>query len=137
MPSDPRKITRTKAWLIKAQRDFKAAEQLLAQDEPLLDLVVYHCQQTAEKALKGYLFWHDIPFRKTHDLVELLDQCIVLDHTLESFQETARLLTPLGVEFRYPGDLLEPPLAEAQDAFARAKALLDAIVERLPDEVAP
>jgi hypothetical protein len=29
---------------------------------------VFHCQQAAEKALKGFLAWHDVPFRKTHTL---------------------------------------------------------------------
>jgi len=134
---DEQKIADTKAWLIKAQRDLQAAELFLAQTDPFLDMVVYHCQQTGEKALKGFLFWHDVPFRKTHNLVELLDQCAAVDKTLTAFSETAQRLTPFAAEFRYPSDLLEPPLEDAQDAFARAKTVLEAIVERLPNEVAP
>jgi HEPN domain-containing protein len=65
MALDPQKVADTQAWLVKARRDLLVAEQLLAHDAPLLDAVAYHCQQTGEKALKGYLFWHDIPFRKT------------------------------------------------------------------------
>lgn len=137
MPEDARRIARTQAWLIKAQRDWQAAELFLNQADPFLDIAVYHCQQSAEKALKGFLFWHDVPFRKTHNLMELLAQCLVLDETLRTFNETAQRLTPFAAEFRYPNDLLEPPLADAQDAFARARTVLDAIVERLPDEVAP
>ncbi len=89
MAADPIKITDTQAWLIKAQRDLLAAEQLLIQPNPLLDSVVYHCQQAGEKALKGFLFWHEISFRKTHNLVELLDQCIIIDATLTILEETA------------------------------------------------
>jgi len=134
---DEQKVADTKAWLIKAQRDLQAAELLLAQADPFLDMVVYHCQQAAEKALKGFLFWHDVPFRKTHNLVELLDQCVILDATLSASSETAQRLAPFAAEFRYPGDLLEPPLEDAQDAVARTKTVLHAIVERLPNEVAP
>jgi hypothetical protein len=41
---------------------------LLAANPPLLGEVVFHCQQAAEKAMKGFLSWHDSPFGKTHDL---------------------------------------------------------------------
>lgn len=137
MAVDTRRITRTQSWLVKAQRDLMAAGQLLAPEQPLLDSVVYHCQQAGEKALKGFLFWHDIPFRKTHNLNELLAQCTVVDATLAFLEETASFLTPLATEFRYPNDLLEPALDEAREAFERAQVLLNEIVKRLPDEVAP
>ena len=137
MPADPQKTADTKAWLVKAQRDLVTVDQILDHDNPMLDPVVYHCQQAGEKALKGFLFWHDTPFRKTHDLAELLAQCVAIDITLGVLEETATFLTPLGVQFRYPSDILEPPLAEAQEAFEHAKALLAELVKRLPSEVAP
>ena len=102
-----------------------------------LDSVVYHCHQAAEKALKGYLFWHDVPFRRTHDLGELLAQCVALDVTLAAFQHTAAMLTPLSTEFRYPGDIVAPPLDEAKDAFDRSGLLVAELVRRLPPQVRP
>jgi len=42
-------------WLLKSQRDLKVANILIDNEESLLDAVVYHCQQCAEKALKAYL----------------------------------------------------------------------------------
>lgn len=137
MTVDARRIARTQAWLVKARRDLVTVEQIMDHDDPMLDSVVYHCQQAGEKALKGFLFWHDIPFRKTHNLLELLLQCVAIDTTLSILEETANFLTPLGVEFRYPSDILEPPLDEAQEAFERAKTVLDEIVKRLPGDVAP
>ncbi len=122
---------------MKAQRDLQAAELFLVQADPFLDMAVYHCQQAGEKALKGFLFWHDVPFRKTHNLVELLAQCVVLDETLNTLSETAQRLTPFVAEFRYPSDVLEPPLEDAQDAFARARTLLEAVIAHLPNEVSP
>jgi HEPN domain-containing protein len=61
----------------------RGAEIDLAADPPLLDDPMFHCQQAAEKALKAYLTWHDRPFRRTHDLVELGNQCVEIDHTLD------------------------------------------------------
>ncbi len=79
MPDDSVKIEETRAWLIKAQRDLLAAEQLMKVGNPLLDIVAYHYQQSAEKALKGFLVWHDVPFRKTHDLEDVLAACVTID----------------------------------------------------------
>ena len=50
----------------------------------------------------------DIPFAKTHDLERLLKMDDETDG-LDSLAEAARLLTPYATEFRYPGDVSEPP----------------------------
>ncbi len=51
----PEALEEARAWLTKATRDLQAAEYLAMAEAPLLDIVVYHCQQAMEKALKGYL----------------------------------------------------------------------------------
>lgn len=51
------KVVLVKFWLRKAQRDLAVAQKLAA-DFP--DIAIYHCQQGAEKALKGFLILHDI-----------------------------------------------------------------------------
>lgn len=50
----------------------------------LLEDVLFHCQQAVEKTLKGFLAWHDVPFRKTHSLEELGAACERLDPTLKT-----------------------------------------------------
>ncbi len=137
MTIDPQKASDTRVWLIKALRDLMTAEQLFAFENPLLDSVVYHCHQAAEKALKGYLFWHDKPFRKTHNLEELLVQSASIDTMLFSFKADAILPSPLSTQFRYPGDEIEPPLDKANLAFNSANVLITEIMKRLPDEVVP
>jgi hypothetical protein len=67
----------------------------------------------------------------------LLVQCVAIDATIATLEETAIFLTPLATEFRYPSDLLEPPLDTAEEAFERAKSLLAEVVKRLPKEVDP
>ncbi|MBN1653402.1 MAG: HEPN domain-containing protein [Deltaproteobacteria bacterium] len=72
----------TKVWLGKARLDLRAAEHDLLASPPLVEDTVFHCQQAIEKALKGFLVWHDNPFRKTHDIDETGEACIKIDPTL-------------------------------------------------------
>lgn len=83
MQLDPQQVADTRAWLMKARNDLRAAETDLAASPPLLEDVLFHCQQAAEKAMKALLTWHDQPFRKTHDLVEIGGQCVEIDAELE------------------------------------------------------
>lgn len=46
-------------------------------------------------------------------------------------------LTEYAWRFRYPGELLEPSGEEAMEAVLVARAVYDAVVGRLPDEVRP
>ncbi len=97
--------------------------------------VVFHAQQAVEKSLKGFLLWHDRPFRKTHDLTELGRQCIDLDTTLEAISRRAATLTVYAWIFRYPGDVDEPPDDEAREALALAREVHEAIRGRLPENL--
>ena len=42
-------------WLRKARHDLRSAHRLYTDAPPLLGTAAYHCQQAAEKALKGWL----------------------------------------------------------------------------------
>jgi HEPN domain-containing protein len=57
-----------KNWLNKARRDLLSAKRLARGSEPYLDTAIYHCQQSAEKAIKGWLVYLDRPLEKSHDL---------------------------------------------------------------------
>jgi hypothetical protein len=63
-------------WLARAHADLRAADADLAVSPPLLDDVAFHSQQAVEKSLNAYLAWHDQPFHKTHDIVELGALCM-------------------------------------------------------------
>jgi len=60
-------------WLRFAQDDLAAARLLATSSELPARLSCFHAQQAAEKAMKASLVHASIPFRKTHDLVVLLD----------------------------------------------------------------
>ena len=73
-----------RAWLSKAELDLKAAaHEISASDQGLWGDVMFHAQQATEKSMKAFLAWNDVPFRKTHSLEELGQQCVGLDVTLQ------------------------------------------------------
>ena len=52
---DDAKRDLVRAWLTKARHDLDTARQLSALPGGHLDTAIYHCQQAAEKVVKG--FW--------------------------------------------------------------------------------
>jgi HEPN domain-containing protein len=137
MPPDPVRAADTRAWLAKARLDLRSVHADLAAEPPIRGDALFHCQQAVEKALKGFLTWHDTPFRKTHDLVELGGQCVALDRSLESLLRSAAPLTEYAWRFRYPGEVAEPSQAETNGAVELASRVVAAMDERLPPEARP
>jgi hypothetical protein len=70
MPHEAARAAETRDWLAKAALDLRAGEFDLTAVPPLAGDVAFHAQQLAEKALKAFLVWYDVAFRKTHNLVE-------------------------------------------------------------------
>ena len=135
MPHDPARVAETKSWFEKAANDLRAADHELTAVPPLTDDMVFHAQQAAEKAMKGYLSWHDQAFRKTHDLAEVGRQCIAIDASLETLLRRAERLSVYAWAFRYPGDAENPSVEEAQGALAVAREVVEAMLARLPAEI--
>ena len=69
-------VTGTREWLDRARADLNACDVLIAAG--LLAEALFHSQQCAEKAMKAVLTWHQVPFKKTHDLDELKQVCVPL-----------------------------------------------------------
>jgi HEPN domain-containing protein len=98
-PNDAR-LQDARAWLAKAELDLKAAaHEMEAPAKGLWGDVMFHAQQAAEKAMKAFLAWHDVPFRKTHNLEELGQQCVQVDATLAAVADQAAPLTEYAWKF--------------------------------------
>ena len=93
MPHDPALVAEVRAWLSKGGKDLAAAEYELQADPPFADDIVFHAQQASEKSLKAFLSWHRVPFRKTHNLVELGEACCRIDQSLDPLLRRAAPLT--------------------------------------------
>ncbi|MFN0070694.1 MAG: HEPN domain-containing protein [Chloroflexota bacterium] len=124
MLHDPGRVADTVEWFIKASEDLRAAEFELTAVPPLLADIVFHCQQLAEKSAKAFLVWHDVPFRKTHDLGEIGLQCVAIQSGLETLMRRAAGLTIYAWRFRYPGAPDMPPeRGGARGALTRPRGL--------------
>ena len=71
---------------------------------PVHDGVCFHCQQCAEKYLKGLLEELGLPVPKTHDLERLLTALVPHHQTLRPLRRGLLFLTDFAVDPRYPGN---------------------------------
>jgi len=94
------------SWFEYAENDFEAVTILSAQLKPKYEIVCYHCQQCAEKLLKGYIASNKGRLQKTHDLVVLCETCSTFDPDFETIINQCSDLTIYASEVRYP-NLLE------------------------------
>ena len=67
----------------------------------------------------------------------LLAFCTPSEPAFNQWEEAAEMLTPYATEFRYPGDILNPEMAEAKQALASAEAFVDFVIQLMPNEVNP
>ncbi len=137
MPLDPELVAETQAWLGRALDDLRAAEALAVTSPPLLGEAAFHCQQAAEKTLKGLLTWRGRTFRKTHNLEEVGELALVDDPVLRNAVDKAVPLTEYAWKFRYPGTPCQPGAEEVDEALAIAQELLESVFKLLPPEVRP
>ena len=110
-------IELTQNWLKKAKNDLISARKLSSGEDITLDTAIYHCQQAVEKCLKGYLYYYNIDFPKTHDIRVLVSLSMQNDEEFSILQEGAELLTPMAIEYRYPDDIFEPDYSEFLEAY--------------------
>ncbi len=127
-PGDTRTVA---GMLLASARQDLAACDLLAGAPSIGDAIVgFHAQQAIEKSLKAVLSASVIEFRRTHDLLALLD--LFEDHglALPPFSDWLDELNPYAVEARYgtidPSGLdRELALQVARDVLAWATFQVD------------
>jgi len=137
MPHDPERVAEVRSWFSRAESDLRAAEVSRSAEPPLLDVVVFHAQQAAEKSMKGFLCWHDRPFRKTHNLIEIGEACAAILSALEPLLRRAAHLSEYAWRYRYPGEPEEPTSAEADEALTLAHEVHRTMLDQLPEAVRP
>jgi HEPN domain-containing protein len=127
-------------WLRVAGSDQRTVRVCLTADPPLVDVATFHCQQAAEKLLKGFLAQAKVHIRKTHDLDTLAE--LVVGH----FPAVSVLLAPMrawttwSVAYRYPGEDGPEPEPTVEELFQALDLIsqLDAALRSLaPDAGAP
>lgn len=102
-------------WFVYAERDKDTACFLQNMKPCPYEIICYHCQQSAEKYLKGYLISKGQSVIKTHDLAYLIQFCIKLDTSFEQIVSQCEDLTDYAITTRYPApiELIESDMHKA------------------------
>ena len=114
-------------WLDFAKTDLGVAKHLNEQYYPKpLEIICYHCQQAAEKAIKAVIIAYGakggIP--KKHNLSFLLAQVKNEVDIPEEYYDYADTLTPYGIAVRYPNELAIEEY-HVQEALLYAQRIVD------------
>lgn len=118
-------------WMHRARSDFELA-QMIGEVKIAPEILVYHAQQAAEKALKALLVKHQVDFPNTHSVGLLLELCKSAGLEGTETIGDAVTLTRYAVATRYPGEDEPVTREEAKDAaelafrvFAWVESLLE------------
>ena len=130
LPEDARREL-VAQWLEKADGDHAAAEQLLVQGARFREIIAFHCQQAVEKYLKALLVRHQVEFPKTHDIRKLLGLIGTVHPDLAESLRDADVLTPFGVDVRYPSEAPELLPGGETDALGIARRAKDGVMALL------
>lgn len=118
-------------WIVFAIADLKASKILINSDFAIA-IVFYHCQQAAEKSLKAYLNYRNNHIPKTHDLVGLLNCCILLDAEFKVLSADAYDLNPFSTSTHYPDDAyLLPDITTAKECIKKAERILEFVKQKV------
>ncbi len=124
-----------KNWILKANNDFKTGKDEMETEEPATDTICFHMQQYVEKYLKGYLVFHKVDFRKTHDIAELIELCKSVSEEFEElYSLNADSLTVYAAEIRYPDDFYMPTLDETKECIEIAEKVVCFAKEKLQND---
>jgi HEPN domain-containing protein len=136
---DDAKRELVRAWLIKAHHDLDTARQISTLPGGHLDAAIYHCQQAAEKVVKGFLAFHDHRLERSHDIEKLVTLAAAYEPGFVNWVEAAITLTPYATAYRYPGAsaVLEPSRTEFDEALEAATRFVGYVLSLFPDEVQP
>ncbi|MBI5165996.1 MAG: HEPN domain-containing protein [Magnetospirillum sp.] len=89
-------------WFIKADEDICMAEMALVRQPPLIDPAAFHCQQAAEKILKGLLVAAAVRAPRSHDIEILSSLAAPLYPGLASRMDQFALVSTWTMASRYP-----------------------------------
>ena len=126
-------------WLRFAQMDINAAQDLFSnQQNPRhrpIEVIIYHCQQGAEKALKAYIVQHGFLPKsiQVHDMQILRQTC---SQWSTQFTNTRLIghcayLDPFSVVVRYPKHNLSLDSSHATRGLNSAKRVFDFVCMQL------
>ena len=128
-------IKEAQEWQRLAAMDLNTAEYLQSMSPLPLEIICYHCQQSAEKYLKGYLVFCGMAPPRMHDLDELCKLSLKFSNTFKNIADQCSDLTAYGVGPRYPMELILEE-EDMQQALNSAKIIRDFILAVIQGKIA-
>lgn len=118
-------------WFSKADDDLKFAKAGFRETKIPSD-ACFLSQQVAEKYLKGFLINQGKNFKRTHNLLKLLNSCAKIDKSFKKLFEDCKGLNIYYIEARYPDDILiNYTINEAKNALRYAENIINFIQEKV------
>jgi len=124
-------------WFTIARRDLNSARVLGLVSPPIYETAVFHCQQAAEKAIKGFLVFHDRRFQKTHELLPLVKLAESIEPRFSLWRNVADSLSDYAVELRYPESVVSITERDFDTALQSATDIYTFVLSLLPTETHP
>ena len=128
-------VEAVKDWIRFARMDLSAAVYLQGHSPLPIEIICYHCQQAAEKALKAVLVSYDADVPHIHDLNKLLAAATQYEDSMQSLFKQANWLMNYAAFTRYPSDIeigeteMKTALKYAEDILAQVEFLLPGMLE--------
>lgn len=121
-------------WQRLAEMDLASAKHLLTMRPVPIEVICYHCHQSAEKYLKSYLVFKGITPPKTHDLNEIRRLCSNQSANFSGIADPCSDLNAFGVQPRYPMELtLEE--SDVRRALSGARVVCDAVLKAISESL--
>ena len=127
-------------WIRFANMDLTTAKFDLENMHPApLEIICYHCQQSAEKFLKSISVALGLEVVKTHDLLKVLDQYQAKIEIPRNIVEIASMLTQFATKTRYPQqiELDETQTRRAITNAEQVKLWAEGVIEKIGKDTQP
>jgi len=125
---------RTREWFRKAEHELAYLElSPFDAADPPTDTAGRMAHMVAEYSLKAYLMLNKAKITRSHDLAEILDDCIAIhsDSDFEGLRADCHALTRYRMDFVYPGPTPEViSVEEAKEAIEKARRIKDFVITK-------
>ena len=117
-------------WIAFAKENLLVAQTIIHEEYAPYHTVCFMCHSAAEKYLKAFLLLNDRPLKKTHDLSNLLDECLLVDSRLKMLYDYCELLNNYAITGRYPEELSIETISEtnANEAIDSVIVISEALI---------
>lgn len=110
-----------------AQKDLRSAKILFDHDADN-EIICFHCQQTLEKYLKGYLIFVTGELQEGHNLLKLCKKALLYDNKFTEFLKDMAFVNAFYIETRYPAI---DPLIVSQEDTEECLRIVDRVLARI------